>query len=766
MLDYLAPIIPARWSRRMLKNSTKPLFLVAAQNPLYTFTAACRAATKGSRGFRRVFQQPARLRRVAALSCLCVLSVSAQSLETLAANYRKTPNPRTRAAVLHFAAQHPSDKNGALALLLLGSTEIEQRQFGDALQHLKSASDRLPQLADYVGYLSALSQSELRQFGDTETSMEPVWKSAPVSPLLAKGVMLQANSYLSDGKPAKAVALLEQHREDLPQAQAELLLARSYEADGNALAAATHYQKVYAECPLSQEASEAEAALGRFPAPTPQVRLARGLKLVDEGDYTRAGKELTAMLPQLTGAELDVARVRIGAARYLARENKPAYEYLNSLQLATPEAEAERLYYLIECQRRLDRIDEMSATLGKLSQSSPQSYWRMRALTSAANYYVAHNQADTSQQLYRACADSFAVNPQSATCQWKFTWAEYLRNPAGAASLLQEHLKRYPDSDRTATALYFLGRVAELRSDPGTARVYYEEINSWYPNYYYAMLARDRLRSVANAERSTEAAQFLSSIQSPKRKRGESFEATAATRQRVERARLLATGGLEDLAEIELRFGAKTDSQPHVLALELAELANRRDAPDQGIRYIKNFAPGYLTLPIDNAPEKFWRLAFPLPYRESLEENCRALSLDPYLVAALIRQESEFNPKAVSRANARGLTQVMPSTGRELGRKLKISGYRTSMLFQPSTNLRIGTFYLKVLLDQLQGKWEETLASYNAGKSRVVGWVGATNYNEPAEFIESIPFNETRVYVQSVLRNAEVYRRLYGAKAR
>jgi soluble lytic murein transglycosylase len=84
------------------------------------------------------------------------------------------------------------------------------------------------------------------------------------------------------------------------------------------------------------------------------------------------------------------------------------------------------------------------------------------------------------------------------------------------------------------------------------------------------------------------------------------------------------------------------------------------------------------------------------------------------------------------------------------------------MLFTPDTNLKIGTFYLKALSNQLQGKWEATLASYNAGKSRVTGWLAAGTYREPAEFVESIPFSETRVYVESVLRNAEVYRRLYS----
>src|SRR5439155_14311887 len=138
------------------------------------------------------------MKRALILVCLGALGVSAQSLETVATNYRKAPNPRTRAAVLRFAGLHSNDKNGALALLVLGSTETGQRQFGDALQHLKAAEKRLPQLADYIAYLSAVSQSELREFGAVEKTLAPVWQSVPVSPLLSKSVVLQANSYLED----------------------------------------------------------------------------------------------------------------------------------------------------------------------------------------------------------------------------------------------------------------------------------------------------------------------------------------------------------------------------------------------------------------------------------------------------------------------------------------------------------------------------------------------------------------------------------------
>ncbi len=706
--------------------------------------------------------------RLAAVACACAV-LSAQTLEGIADRYRKTPNAAARAAVLRYAEAHRADQNGALALLLLGATEDDQHQFGDALAHLKAASKRLPELADYIGYLSAVAEAGLRQFNDTAPLLQPVWQSTPASPLVAKAVLLQAEAYLQGGNPAGTIALVQQHAADLSTPAAELLLARAYEAQGAsgpaADAAARHYQKIYIEYPLSSEASDAEAALTRYPGIPPEGLFSRGLKLEAGGDYTRAGKELTALLPRLSGPDYDVARVRIGAAAYQARENEQAYKYLSSFQAAAPDAEAERLYYVLECQRRLNRLDEMNATLDKLGQSYPQSHWRLEALVAVGNYYVAHDQPEAAQPFYRTCFESFANDPQSAACHWKVAWFTYMRDPAQAEGMLREHLTRFGASDQASPALYYLGRIAESKSDWAAARAYYDAVNSAYPNYYYAVLARERLEtpSLLTAVASPATAQFLTASQIVNRRAPESFDPTPLTKQRLERARLLDRAGLDDLSEAELRYGAKVDGQPQIIAIELAELASQRDAPDQAIRYIKHYAPGYLSLSLDAAPEKFWHLAFPLPYRKSLEEYCRAQMLDPYLMAALIRQESEFNPKAISRANARGLAQVMPATGRQLSKKLGMR-YRTAMLFTPDTNLKLGTYYLKQLSDQLEGKWEAALASYNAGKSHVTTWLAAGNYREPAEFVESIPFNETRQYVQSVLRNAEVYRRLYGQK--
>jgi soluble lytic murein transglycosylase len=175
---------------------------------------------------------------------------------------------------------------------------------------------------------------------------------------------------------------------------------------------------------------------------------------------------------------------------------------------------------------------------------------------------------------------------------------------------------------------------------------------------------------------------------------------------------------------------------------------------------MKSMAPDYLALPLSGAPQRFWDFLFPLPWRNELFASAQRRGVDPYLVAGLIRQESEFNPQAVSRARAYGLTQVRPATGRTVARGAGVPRYSTGVLLQPAANLNIGAAILRSMLDRHDGSLEYTLAAYNAGPTRVAEWRAWATYREPAEFVESIPFTETRDYVQAVLRNADVYRRL------
>ena len=248
------------------------------------------------------------------------------------------------------------------------------------------------------------------------------------------------------------------------------------------------------------------------------------------------------------------------------------------------------------------------------------------------------------------------------------TWKSYLDRRSSASSLLKRHLQLFPESEEAAAALYYLGRLSAASGDPAAAKAYQQAILARYPNYYYAVLARERLseKPVSTAGVSPSVNVFISSLRlAPAGSYGD-FGQDAATKLRIDRARLLSSAGFPDLAETELRFAASTDSKPALLAIELAQSAARRGAVDKSLRYIKSVSPGYLNWDLESAPSAFWLLAFPMPFKQSLEKRSKENDLDPNMVAALVRQESEFDPMAVSHARAVGLTQVLPGTGREV----------------------------------------------------------------------------------------------------
>ncbi len=657
-----------------------------------------------------------------------------------------------------------------LAELKAGAAAFDAGHYPSAIATLEPLVKKLPQLADYAAWYLASAQVESQRYAAATKTLEIVWKQTPPSPLASRSVLLAARAFGLNGDYAAAVDILRKNYAKLPQPQGDLALASAFAAAGDLVSAAVYDQHVYYGFPTSAEASQADGDLSRlrgqlgdnYPPAMPDSMLGRALKLLQAGSASRARKELEAIIPQLGGAERDLARVRVGVARFDMKETLEAQKYLSSLDVSSPDADSERLCYLVLAERRLKNQEEVHATLDKLARLYPASKWRLQAIVADANSHLIENQLDVYEPLYRACYEAFPTDPQAAACHWKVAWGHYLRRNPDAGEMLRAHLRLFPGSEDASAALYFLGRLAEAANDTSAARTWFGEIVREYPNYYYTELARERLTQIGSGPQSAAVSQFLREVKFPPRARTLSFVANATTKLRLERSRMLALAGLDDWAETELRFGAQTEDQPNILALELATLASKRSSPDVAMRYIKRYAGGYLYMPIDSAPKEFWRYAFPMPYRADLEKFAHSNGMDPFLMAALIRQESEFNPKAISSQNARGLTQILPSTGRELSRKLKLRPYTTARLFQPAVNLELGTYYLKTIADTLGGHYEAALAAYNAGLSRAHSWLSWGDFREPAEFIETVPFAETRNYIQTVLRNAYVYRRLYG----
>jgi soluble lytic murein transglycosylase len=680
---------------------------------------------------------------------------------------------RTSLAAMVFAAMAMTCGSAAdpLADLKSGAASLDAKRYAAAIATLEPTVKRLPKLGDYVAFFLASAKLESGDYAGVSKALDPVFKMTPVSPLAPRAAMLLARAYGLAGDTKGALDTLRKYYSTLPQPAGDLAMAVAFAVANDSTNAVVYHQRVYYGFPVSAEAAQSDAALTklradlgeRYPPAMPNAMLGRAVKLMEAKQYAKARAELESLAPQLTGAEKDLARVRISVADYDAKDTVRAHGALASLEVSTPEADAERLHYLLLCAQRLKNQDEVNGILEKEGRLYPNSKWRLESLIASANHSLVENQLKVYEPLYRACYESFPKDPQAAGCHWKVTWGHYMRRQADSTEMLRAHLRMFPGSEYAAGALYFLGRLAENAHD---ARTYYDEIVREYPNYYYTVIARDRLKEIGSVTPSAKVTEFLRGLEFPQRSRTLNFEANATARARIERARLLASAGLDDWAVNELRYGAQNEDQPQVLAIELAAMTTKTVGPDQAMRYIKRYAGSYLFMPVESAPAEFWKFAFPLPYRADLERFAKQNSLDPFLVAALIRQESEFNPKAISRANARGLTQILPGTGRELSRKLKMKAFGTPSLFVPAVNLQLGTFYLKSIVDNLGGRWEAALAAYNAGPSRARAWSSWGEFREPAEFIETVPFAETRNYIQTVLRNADTYRRIYAGEMR
>ena len=663
-----------------------------------------------------------------------------------------------------------------LADLGQGINAYNGRDFTGAISHLRAARS-VASLSDYVTY--HLAYSELLT-GDVDGALAVLtaYRANPVnsSPLAGKMSLVYGRALLDKRDPdsaAKALSVLQNDYKLLPQPDGDFAQGLAYEALGEQPQAALSYERVFYEYPNTDLAAQSWTAMERlrtllgkdFPAASAKQQLDRCERWLEAKQYAKARQEFLTLSESLPGAEKDDAKVGVGASDYLSGSFHAAYVYLKALHVTHPEAEAERLYYLTEAAHKTDEETEMMEAVRLLGEHYPQSAWRLRALIAAGDHYLVRNDREKYIPLFKSAADGFPPDSSTAYSHWKVAWDAYLNGKPDRAVLLREQVERYPDDSRAGTALYFLGRMAEGDGRLGEARAYYSQLNTQFPHFFYGVLARKQMRErVAGAKADDDAVMWLGDVDWPAHRDLSASAPNAATERRIQRARLLLDAGLPDTAEAELRYGAKMENeQPQLLALELAQSA---DSSYRALRVMKSFSGDYLATPLDKAPAKFWQMLFPLPYKDDLFVNARERGLDPYDVAALIRQESEFNPTAKSHANAYGLMQLMPTTGRMLGRQQGMKTVPTSLLLNPGVSIRLGTEYLRQQLVNWDGDFFRTLAAYNAGPGRVHQWLQwRSDYREPAEFVESIPFTETREYIQAVLRNADIYREIYSGKS-
>jgi soluble lytic murein transglycosylase len=279
----------------------------------------------------------------------------------------------------------------------------------------------------------------------------------------------------------------------------------------------------------------------------------------------------------------------------------------------------------------------------------------------------------------------------------------------------------------------------------------YRTIVRAYQHFFYAQMARQRLAALGNTQAASQPQ--LDSIQPlPQPKLVDTFPADSP---HLAKARLLANAGLTEYIAQEIKADPNFSSMS---ALAEGQIYSSYGETFRAVRALKRAIPNAASASIQSIPLVYWRILFPEPWWGTIQAESAKNNLDPYMVASLIRQESEFDPTAISYANAYGLMQLLPTNGRSMAREEGIAHFQTFQLLDPDMNIRLGTRYLRQMLDKFGGVQEYALAAYNAGDSRVVDWQAAGPYSGIDEFVESIPFTQTREYVEAIRRNEETYR--------
>ncbi len=539
-------------------------------------------------------------------------------------------------------------------------------------------------------------------------------------------------------------------------------LGRAYAMTGDTARAATIFRGIYGSAPLSYEATEAAGQMQAMGQPlSAGERKTHADQLFNAKRYAEASLEYNAIgrnNAALNQADRDALAIYAAVCDFKLKH--VGRKEIERLPETNDDTAALKMYMLAELSRGEDDRAGHAAIIAQMVERYPASRWLEEALYSGGNMYLLKHDAAQAIQHYSKLVTLFPNSTYAPSAHWRTAWMNYRsRNFPEAARLMDEQIQRYTAGIEVPSSLYWRGRIyeEEERNLPQAAN-YYRTLAASYPDFYYGNLARQRL-AVLGSQAAAAPAPALAAVVKPAEPEltGELPENDV----HLIRARLLANAALNEYIGPEIQ-ASPTSSQWGALAQ--AEIYASYGEYTRAMQSMKHSGISFFTLPFDQVPEVYWHLLFPQPYWTELVADAGRNGLDPYLVASLIRQESEFNAGAVSRANAYGLMQLLPSVGKSMAKRQGMRGFSAGQLLNPSTNLQLGTANLRQVLDRFGGQVEYALAAYNAGDVPVRQWMSGGEYKDIAEFVESIPYTETREYVQAILRNREMYRELYPAR--
>lgn len=613
---------------------------------------------------------------------------------------------------------------------------------------LDGARDFAPSVARWIDLLAA---EALAGRGDTARVRRRIDDLIPGAlETRAKRALLQATEEAGDIAGARALALDYRGAADSDAARAafSVTAARIALAMGDAAAVRADLRTVLDTAPGSRAAVDAARMLTDLGALSTADRLAIARIYDRHGNNRRAAEGYREWLASGSGSADGRREIRyaLGRALFDIGEYAEAEEILRDLDGVPANRAATALYTAGRAQYRRGQRDAALRTFVDVAERYPGSGAGAQALFLIADLSHDAGELVRARDVYRRVVDDFPGHDRMGLAMMRLAGIEFLdADHAAAARIWEDYRSRYPRGQRWLKATYWAGRAYEAMGDTEQARIRYREAIEREPLSYYALRAAERLDQ-----------SFWPVPMGPLP------EDDAAARERIEEwlegIDLLRDAGLYDEAEAEVdRWIDRVGGDPRLL-YPLAEALTQRGYTVSGIRLGHKLEgiEGHLN-------PRLLRILYPFPYREMIEAEAREKGLDPFLVAALTRQESLFKARIVSPVGARGLMQIMPETGRQIAPGVGIEQWDAELLFNPEINVHMGTRYLADQMERYDAFLPYVFSAYNAGPSRVERWKEI--YPEAGDFelfTERIPYSETRGYVKILTRNKAIYEGLYG----
>ena len=633
-----------------------------------------------------------------------------------------------------------------------GMAALRMEKFEEAATLLADAEQKLPMIADYAVFFQAEALLELKRYPAASAKAAYVKAAFPYSRLVRSSEKLYADILYESGDYKGALKAYQAYVEKYPSGtdsvDASYQSARCLEESAGVAAALVIYRSIWLNSPVSSLAAKSEDRLKQLELSGHKLSpysadelLKRASALYAQGAYNTCLKTLE-MIPADSQPQVIVNQIdlRAGMATYRLRQYKQAEkQFIKALTATHPGVHSEARFWLAKSLERQGLKEQALAIYLELGGEGKKQGFADAALIEAAGLKRGLGQYAEAASLYDHAAEIVQESKNVHKLVWNSGWCRYLAGEYPAAVTAFKGL--LADDGHREKALYWLGKTLE-KSEDSSASSYYQTLLNEFPAGFYATWYREQ-HGVKDTRESL--GNRNSMVQLP-------------LLPIFDKVRLLASLGMFDEARGEMSATRKKSSEKPGQFPALARIYLE----------IKDYGSA-ISLFMQNRPIKWetgtlplWAAGYPRDYSDLVSHNAALNGLSEGLVYALIRAESGFAAAIKSHAGAIGLMQMMPATAKMTAREK--GEFNPQRLTIPEYNIRLGTKHLNDLMKEHDGDVVDMAAAYNAGSGALGRWKKSYKGLDKDEFIESIPYNETRDYVKKVYASAATYRQLYGLK--